>query len=284
MLLNYNIDLIKEYYVCPYNPSASAGDLPLLVEGMARCRYGPQYFTEREGMDTYLLLYTHEGEGVIDGPDGMYTTMPGTVAILDGKTYHRYQTGQTGYWDMSWIHFRGICAGAYHRHMVAGGEHAISMTSSSIFLEELDRIRQLMDGNLEIRDVQITRELTQLLVGTMEEGRREEEHPPSEAVRQALDLLQANFRQPVELRWLASRVHQSLWYFLRSFKEQTGQTPHQYLLRLRITDAQKRLLSTGKMVEEIALESGFADSTSFIRCFKKMVGMTPLQYRKRYVV
>ena len=105
MLLNYEIDPLKEVYACPYTPSPAAEDLPLLAESVARYRQGPRYFTERQGADTYLLLYTHEGEGRIHGPDGVYTAAPGTAALLDGMTYHRYETGSAGCWDISWLQY-----------------------------------------------------------------------------------------------------------------------------------------------------------------------------------
>lgn len=58
-----------------------------------------------------------------------------------------------------------------------------------------------------------------------------------------------------------------------------GVTPTAYLLESRILYAKKLLLSTDIPIREIALESGFSQSSYFIHCFKKVVHMTPEQFR-----
>jgi len=58
-----------------------------------------------------------------------------------------------------------------------------------------------------------------------------------------------------------------------------GVTPTAYLLESRILYAKKLLLSTNKTIQDIALDSGFSQSSYFIHCFKKVVAMTPEQFR-----
>ena len=64
------------------------------------------------------------------------------------------------------------------------------------------------------------------------------------------------------------------------FKQKTGYSVKQYLLRRRLGEAQIRLASTQDSVQRIAEESGFEDASYFSRIFLKYVGLTPSEYRK----
>ncbi len=70
-------------------------------------------------------------------------------------------------------------------------------------------------------------------------------------------------------------------YMRHCFKEETGQTPLEYLTAMRIRQA-KQYLTTAKYysVSDIAFMCGFSDSYYFSRCFKKHTGISPYNYRK----
>lgn len=65
------------------------------------------------------------------------------------------------------------------------------------------------------------------------------------------------------------------------FKETTGLTPNDYLLRQRIERAKERLTQTSQPITEIALGVGFSSSQYFANVFRRYTGMTPLAHRKR---
>ncbi len=58
-------------------------------------------------------------------------------------------------------------------------------------------------------------------------------------------------------------------------------TPYQYLLRLRMTEARRLLLSTNLPVAQIATRVGFSSSTQFVKMFRSMEGVTPGSLRQR---
>ncbi len=71
-------------------------------------------------------------------------------------------------------------------------------------------------------------------------------------------------------------------YFRRCFKEKTGQTPLEYLTRLRINKARMLLTESAFAgVADVAMKCGFRDSFYFSTCFKKTVGCSPMQYRQQ---
>jgi len=66
---------------------------------------------------------------------------------------------------------------------------------------------------------------------------------------------------------------------VRWFREQTGQTPRQFLLELRVREACLQLLYTPQSIEEIAAATGFCDRYHFSRVFRQIRGLSPAAYR-----
>ncbi|MER6913303.1 helix-turn-helix domain-containing protein [Streptomyces sp. NPDC000594] len=81
---------------------------------------------------------------------------------------------------------------------------------------------------------------------------------------------------------IAAHARTSVRSLNRRFRERTGLTPRQYLLRIRLERA-RRLLETGDgTVDEIAARTGFGSPESFRRHFRRLTGTTPRAYRTAY--
>lgn len=70
--------------------------------------------------------------------------------------------------------------------------------------------------------------------------------------------------------------------FKRRFTTATGLAPLDYVQRLRIEDAKRRLERTDASVDEISWRVGYEDAAFFRRLFKRMTGLAPGAYRKRF--
>ena len=69
--------------------------------------------------------------------------------------------------------------------------------------------------------------------------------------------------------------------FYRQFNETTGNTPGQYLRKMRIENACRLLRETDNTVTAIGKECGFRSLESFANFFRRQTGETPTEYRKR---
>lgn len=72
--------------------------------------------------------------------------------------------------------------------------------------------------------------------------------------------------------------------FKRHFTDATGFAPIDYVQRLRIEDAKRRLERTDAPADEISWKVGYEDAAFFRRLFKRVTGMTPGAYRRRFQV
>ncbi len=82
---------------------------------------------------------------------------------------------------------------------------------------------------------------------------------------------------------ICKEVNLSPFHFIRIFREKTGLSPHQYLLKLRIDKASELLLSRIYSVSETARICGFINLSHFSKTFRQMTGRSPMDFRNRSV-
>ena len=100
-------------------------------------------------------------------------------------------------------------------------------------------------------------------------------------LRRARTFLGDQFNGAVSLADAAELVHLSRWHFLREFRRAFGETPHEFVTRLRIDHARELLVTTDLSVTEVCLTVGFSSLGSFSTLFTRYVGLSPAKYRRR---
>ena len=95
----------------------------------------------------------------------------------------------------------------------------------------------------------------------------------------AKEYLYANYNRNVNLDNLADHACLSVNHLLRTFKLAYDQSPHQFLIQLRLQRAQLLLTKTEYPIYEIVNMVGFKCTSSFIRLFRTRYKTTPLKYR-----
>ncbi|MFD1146186.1 GlxA family transcriptional regulator [Saccharothrix hoggarensis] len=106
--------------------------------------------------------------------------------------------------------------------------------------------------------------------------------PRGSALEPLLRWMEDNAARDLTLEEIADHAGLSTRTLNRRFREQTGTTPLQWLLRARIRQAQHLLEATAHPVDRIAGQVGFGSSTAFRDRFKRIVGTTPNAYRAAF--
>jgi AraC-like DNA-binding protein len=107
------------------------------------------------------------------------------------------------------------------------------------------------------------------------------DHLPA-IIRNACELVQKTFRDPVTLESVARHCGISSEHLSRTFHQTTGLRFREYVAETRIQEVCKELQETSDSIGEIAQRNGFATLSRFNRAFKNTMGMTPREWRKRW--
>ncbi len=99
-------------------------------------------------------------------------------------------------------------------------------------------------------------------------------------VAQAIAQMNAAYADPLGIDDLAKTARMSRFHFSRLFRDETGQAPYQYLLRVRVARAAELLRGGHHSVTEAAFACGFTDLSRFASTFKKHTGKRPSDLAK----
>ena len=121
--------------------------------------------------------------------------------------------------------------------------------------------------------------LHQYLLATIRAGMDSIEKAPRHRVRESIDWMEAHMDEPVRIREVAEAVGWSEAHFKAAFRQETGQTPHDYFLRRKVAKARHMLAVDKRSVTEVALTLGFSSSQHFATVFRKFTGQTPSDAR-----
>jgi AraC-like DNA-binding protein len=98
-------------------------------------------------------------------------------------------------------------------------------------------------------------------------------------IRTARHYVDRLYDQPITIEEISAQAALSPFHFIRQFRRIYRQTPHQYLMRIRIDKAKFLLRSTDLPITEICAMVGFESLGSFSSLFSKQAGLSPSTYR-----
>ena len=103
-----------------------------------------------------------------------------------------------------------------------------------------------------------------------------------EVVQKAQDFMETNLQERISVEDLSARFSVGRRNFDRRFIKATGNTPVEYLQRVKIESAKKSFETTRKTINEVMYDVGYNDVKAFREVFRKVTGMSPLEYRSKY--
>ena len=106
--------------------------------------------------------------------------------------------------------------------------------------------------------------------------------PPARHLLRAKDLMDARYREPLDVPRLARAARLSPAHFSREFRRAFGRTPHQHLLHRRLERAAELLRNTDRSVADICFSVGLRSVGSFTTSFGREFGASPTAYRAAF--
>lgn len=101
-------------------------------------------------------------------------------------------------------------------------------------------------------------------------------------IKQAQDYIETNIQEKISFEKLAFNFSAGRRNFDRRFIKATGNTPVEYMQRVKVEVAKKLFETSGKRINEVMYDVGYSDVKAFREVFRKITGLSPLAYRNKY--
>lgn len=101
-------------------------------------------------------------------------------------------------------------------------------------------------------------------------------------VKKIMEYMELHYQQKISLDQIAANMYLSSYYISKLFKSETGDTPINYLISLRMKKAREIMDNyPDSSVQSVAMAVGYEDAYHFSKLFKKYYGLSPLYYKER---
>lgn len=236
------------------------------------------------------ILYFTEGSAICECNFRRFLCRAGDIVVINPCEMHVVDphSGEAKYHcimiDHSLYSSDGICEVKYIEPVLRGRVRFNNLISDNeyikkIICELLDECKNLDTGYEMAVKGNCLRLLAALFKSELSDTVRNISGN-TQSITPALAYIAAHYTEDIPLSRLASECCMSVSYFCRLFRDITGQTAISYINEYRLTKAKALLLTTKCSISEIAMQTGFPDSSYFTRRFKALFGIPPAKLRQ----
>lgn len=210
-----------------------------------------------------LIHYVHKGKGRVIREDRVVEVNSGQAFLIRPSEVVTYTADSDDPWYYYWVGFNGKLSERFC------GLDDVFDISNDIFLEMFDC------GVMDMGEYRVAARLFELYVALFSEVEERADY-----VNQVKGYVKALYMQDISVEQIAHNVNLDRRYLTRIFKEKTGLTIKEYIIKERLKAACQYLLD-GFSVEQTAILSGYTDAFNFSKIFKSRYGASPTQWRKQ---
>ncbi|RAV23196.1 helix-turn-helix domain-containing protein [Paenibacillus contaminans] len=237
------------------------------------------------GRKDYLLIYNHSGKAIVRADGGDHEVGDGTVVIYRPGEEQLYRLSDEQPIESYWIHFTG--------YGVESTLHRLGLSDRSIYktgqMEEYAYLSKMARNEMLSQkigyDLNISALLIQMLSlisrSCLQSGYTSAQLESSNRLELSISYLHANYEKPITIPELSGLAGLSVSRYIHLFKQRTGSTPKDYLIKFRLHKAKELLRDTRLTIRQISLIVGFVDQLYFSRVYKKFEGISPKEARHR---
>ena len=242
------------------------------------------YRARPQGAPEHILILCVGGKGWCQVEGWHDEIGPNQAVLIPRGKAHSYGANSKFPWSIHFVHFSGTVSD-FFPHLLPDGEYKLSVAEENVGVVEtlFQECYRTFLGSFAWQRMSYVTQTLHLILGKIFFDnplfspllRTSNFH----SMAGTLDYLSNQLDANLTLEEMAAHANLSVSHFSRRFKEQTGFSPVDYYIHLKIQHASMLLTFTDKSVKEIGAEVGYQDAYYFSRIFRKVMGMSPSQFR-----
>lgn len=264
----------------------------LFLHSMGHIAHAKHHRIERpEGLSEYMFLYCTWGRGSVKVRNEEFTLSANQFIVLPAGVPCVYGADNDDPWTIYWMAFSGSKAHIYAKAMNKVGAAPPSVYSRIEQRTELfESIYSMLCGGasidkLNFANIQMANFLAsfmykELLADTPANTSVTTDHIHS-MVNKVTHFMSENIERRLTLKQIANYAGYSESYFYRRFIKETGYSPIDYFIHMKMNKASIYLIKTSLSVNQIAAKLGFNSPDFFSRTFKRIIGISASEFRKQ---
>ncbi len=263
---------------------------PLIVGscGTYRLISRPRLPTYRpRGRIDYQFIYVNAGVAHFhfDHEENDTIVTAGHLVVYRPKEYQKYEYYGPDKTEVYWLHFTGgDVKNILRKYGIKDDMRVIyigtSLEYERIFKRMISELQRCQDDYKEMLTLLMRHLLIILHRQITKEHKLKDEYLDYQ-MDMASQFFNDHYNTEINIEEYARSKGMSVSWFIRNFKKYTGITPMQYIVSIRIANAQMLLETTQYSITEIARIVGYENPLYFSRLFHKQKGFSPSQYRKQ---
>lgn len=262
-----------------------------LLAGILPTEIG-QYVTARghddwhpSGPDGALVIYCTAGHGWCNLGSQRLTVNLGEVVVISSDTACSYGADESDPWSIYWVHLQGALTRECLSALGVSNERPLLQVGNSaklvgLFAELFDVFEESSADDSLLRGSSILQHMISIFLRA-QRARRCSVPDANQRVAASVEFMKCNLARVLDIALLSDLAKVSPSHYSTLFKRQTGYSPVEYLIRLRIQAASELLDNTSHDIKTIAARLGYKDPLYFSRVFVGVQGVSPSEYRRR---
>lgn len=238
-------------------------DLNPLIAGEEDCLPGHSF---GPAVRKYTLIhYVLRGRGTLYARGGVHPVQAGQAFLILPEEVTTYTADTQDPWHYRWIGFDGALSARF------------SELPPVLTLPEMLFGRMMhLSAHTNTAEYLLAGELFALYAHLFADSNAGNPH-----VRRVENYIRSNYMRPIRVEQIAGELNLDRRYLSRLFKSYTGLSVQEFLIWVRLEEAE-RLLLRGCSVKEAAYLSGYEDVSNFSKLFRKHTGKSPASMRHRF--
>lgn len=246
------------------------------------------FFTWETGrvLQEYTLVYIVNGNGVLETDSVKERILDGTIFMIYPNEKHRYKPDEETGWEEYWICFNGnYIEGLINDCLFDRTKPIFHLGFNekllNLFNDVVDVAKEENNGYQSIMNTAIIHILGRLYA-FKQQLFQNPDNLSTLVVKRAKLLFRSKILDVPTPKMISEELEVGYSWFRKVFKENTGISPGQYFIQLKIQHAKELLINNQLSIKEIAYTLKFDSPFYFSKIFKQKTSLTPLQFRNKF--